>query len=77
MSNIPTSTSTPNLTISVCVGDKFANVMNVYINNVLYEYRPKADVESTIRKVRTMMSVSHGKALQWIKNYCQYIGKVE
>lgn len=50
--------------------------MNVYINNVLYEYRPKADVESTIRKVRTMMDISHGKALQWIKNYCQYIGKV-
>lgn len=64
------------LTIYACVGDQYANVMYVYINNVPYEYRPRADAASTARKVNSMTAISHGKALQWVKKYCQYIGKV-
>ena len=67
--------NTAGLIIRACVGDQHANVMDVYINNVPYEYRPRADAASTARKVNRMAIISHGKALQWVKKNCQYIGK--
>lgn len=69
--------NTPGLRIHACVGDKFANVMDVYINGTPYEYRPRADAESTARRVNNMAIHSAGKALIWVKKNCTYLGKSE
>lgn len=66
------------LQLSACVGDVHANVVDVFINGICYEYRPKTGcAEDCVRKIRQMIIYSKGKTLAWIKSHCECLGKVE
>lgn len=66
------------LNLHACIGDLHANVVDVYINGVAYEYRPRIGcAEDCVRKIKQLLSHSKGKTLVWIKAHCDYLGKVK
>ncbi len=64
-------------TFQACLGDKFANVADVYIDSVCYEYRPRyGDAEAFVSTANAIAAHSVGKAILWIKEHGHYLGRV-
>lgn len=69
-------TSTNEVNVRACVGDKHANVADVYIDGKPYEFRPHRETADNYAvKINAIACHSHGKALAWAKENGDYLGK--